>query len=103
MSFDAYSNERPAANGGYEPEGSNAGAPRVPADDGPPDELLEEIGLAAEIYERLATRGREIRFQLDPPTGRITVEVHDLDGRLLYTIPPSRALEIASGEDLDDV
>lgn len=70
---------------------------------GPPAEVLEEMGLAAEVYERLAARGRELRFRLDPPTGRVTVEVHDLEGRLLYTIPPSRALDIASGEDIDDV
>jgi flagellar protein FlaG len=74
-----------------------------PPEDDPPDELLEEMGLAAEVYERLAARGRELRFRLDPPTGRVTVEVRDLDGKLLYTIPPTRALEIAGGEDLDDV
>jgi hypothetical protein len=74
-----------------------------PPDEGPPEELLEEMGLAAEVYERLAARGRELRFRLDPPTGRVSVGVHDLDGKLLYTIPPSRALEIAGGEDIDEV
>lgn len=73
------------------------------AEDGPPDQLLEEMGLAAEVYERLAVRGRELRFRLDPPTGRVSVGVHDSDGNLLYTIPPSKALDIASGEDLDEV
>ena len=73
------------------------------ADPDPPDELLEEMALAAEVYERLAARGRELRFRLDPPTGRVTVGVHDASGELLYTILPSRALEIAGGEDVDDV
>lgn len=73
------------------------------AEDVPPDELLEEMGLAAEVYQRLAARGRELRFRLDPPTGRVTVSVHDVDGNMLYTIPPSTALEIASGENLDEV
>jgi uncharacterized FlaG/YvyC family protein len=72
-------------------------------DEGPPDEVLEEMGLAAEVYHRLAASGRELRFRLDPPTGRVTVEVHDFNGRLLYRIPPSRALDIAGGEDVDDV
>jgi uncharacterized FlaG/YvyC family protein len=88
MSFEGFSKEQPTPAEGSE---------------GPPDELLEEMGLAAEVYERLAARGRELRFRLDPPTGRVTVEVHDLGGKLLYTIPPSRALDIACGEDLDEV
>jgi uncharacterized FlaG/YvyC family protein len=75
----------------------------VSAKDGPPDELREEMGLAAEVYQRLAARGRELRFRLDPPTGCVTVGVYDSDGDLLYTIPPSKALEIAGGEDLDEV
>ena len=75
----------------------------IRSDDQPPDELLEEMGLAAEVYERLAARGRELRFRLDPPTGRVTIEVRDLNGTLLYTIPPTRALEIAGGEAVDQV
>jgi len=75
----------------------------VSAEDGPPDELLEEMDLAAEVYQRLSARGRELRFRLDPPTGRVTVSVHDSGGNLLYTIPPSKALDIAGGEDLDEV
>ncbi len=103
MSFDGFSKERPVPTDGCEHEGSALGSPKPPADEGPPEELLEEMGLAAEVYERLAERGREVRFQLDPTTGRVTVEVHDLDGRLLHRLPPSRALEIAGGEGLDDV
>jgi hypothetical protein len=104
MSFDGSSREQPTPDERSEQEGSNVGASGAegPAE-GPPDELLEDMGVAAEVYERLAARGRELRFRLDPPTGRITVEVRDLDGRLLYSIAPSRALDIASGEDLDEV
>ncbi len=100
MSFDGFSKERPTPDERSEQEGSNVGASGA---EGPPDELLEDMGVAAEVYERLAARGRELRFRLDPPTGRVTVEVRDLDGRLLYSIAPSRALDIASGEDLDKV
>jgi hypothetical protein len=100
MSFDGFSREQPTPDERSEQEGSNVGASGA---EGPPDELLEEMAVAAEVYERLAARGRELRFRLDPPTGRVTVEVRDLDGRLLYSIAPSRALDIASGEDLDEV
>jgi hypothetical protein len=72
-------------------------------DGAPPDDVLEEIGLAGEVYQRLADRGRELRFWVDPSTGRITIGVHEADGTLLYTILPSRALEIAGGEDVDEV
>jgi hypothetical protein len=100
MSFDGSSREQPTPDERSEQEGSNVGASGA---GGPPDELLEDMGVAAEVYERLAARGRELRFRLDPATGRVTVEVRDLDGRLLYSIAPSRALDIASGEDLDEV
>ncbi len=100
MTFEGFSQGQPPPGKGSEQKGSNVGDPGAGA---PPDELLEEMGLAAEVYERLAARGRELRFRLDPPTGRVTVEVHDLEGRLLYTIPPSIALDIAGGEDLEDV
>lgn len=68
-----------------------------------PDEVLEEMRLAAEVYARLAARGRELRFRLDPPTGKVTVGVHDRRGRLLYTIPPLRALEVAGGDGVDAI
>jgi hypothetical protein len=100
MSIEGFSNEQPPPGEGPEQEESDVSGS---AAGGPPDELLEEMGLAAEVYERLAARGRELRFRLDPPTGRVTVEVHDLDGKLLYTILPARALEIAGGEDVDEV
>ncbi len=100
MSFEGSSREQPTPDESSEQEGSNVGGSGAEA---PPDELLEAMGAAAEVYERLAARGRELRFRIDPSTGRVTVEVHDLDGKLLYSIPPSRALDIASGEDLDEV
>jgi flagellar protein FlaG len=67
----------------------------------PPDEVLEAIDLAAEAYERLAASGCQLHFKLDPPTGKVTVEVHDMAGRVLFTIPGSKALDIASGGTLE--
>jgi hypothetical protein len=106
MSFEGFSRER--STEGDESESSVAGRDEgagSPPDglEGPPPDVLEEMGLAAEVYERLADRGREVRFRLDPPTGRVSVEIHDLEGKMLYAIPPNRALDIASGEDIDDV
>jgi flagellar protein FlaG len=41
--------------------------------------------VAADLHEH----GRELRFGADPSTGRIVVEVRDLDGNVLRTIPPA--------------
>lgn len=88
MSFEGFSEEQPLDR---------------PSAEGPPDDVLEEMALATWVYEQLAARGRELRFRLDPPTGRVTVDVHDSGGTLLYTILPSEALEVAGGERLDEV
>ena len=68
--------------------------------EGPPAELRAEVEGAARRYEELRAMGRELRFEQSAETGRIVVEVRDLDGRLIRTVPPSAALEIAAGAPL---
>lgn len=65
--------------------------------DGPPPALLTEVARAARRYEELRAMKRELHFEPNPETGRIVVEVRDLDGNLIRTVPPSEALEIAAG------
>jgi hypothetical protein len=48
-----------------------------------------------DLYER----GRELHF--DMAEGRLRIELRDLDGNVLKTIPPSAALEIAGGKAVD--
>jgi flagellar protein FlaG len=45
----------------------------------------------------LAAENRELNFRTDSDTGRLVIEVRDLQGRVIRTIPPSRALEIMAG------
>ena len=47
-----------------------------------------------------ALRGRELHFEPNPATGRVVIQVRDLDGRVLRTVTPSEALSIASGTAL---
>jgi len=70
----------------------------IPA--GPPPEVLDAVGAAARAYEELHAHGRELRFDLDESSNRVIVQVCDLDGNVLRTIPPSEALDLAAGAPL---
>jgi hypothetical protein len=72
----------------------------------PPPEVLEAMDAAGRVARELHERGRELRFV--PPEhdgegdgGRVRVEVCDLDGNVLRTIPPSELLDVATGAPLD--
>jgi hypothetical protein len=71
----------------------------VPAS--PPPEVLDAVTAAQDAFEQLHAQGRELRFDLDEATGRVTVAVQDLDGNVLRTIPATQALDIATGAPLD--
>jgi FlaG protein len=63
----------------------------------PPAEVLDEIGIAADRADDLAALDRELHFRKDEETGRVVVEVRDLEGTVIRTIPPSHALSVMSG------
>ncbi|HYV15179.1 MAG TPA: flagellar protein FlaG [Conexibacter sp.] len=67
----------------------------------PPPEVLEAATAAQDAYEQLHAQGRELRFDVDEDTGRVTVAVQDLDGNVLRTIPGSKLLDVATGAPLD--
>ena len=69
--------------------------------DSPPAEVLDAMGVAAAAHDRLAAIDRGLSFKVDDATGKVTVEVHDADGKLLFTVPGSKALDIAAGGSLD--
>ena len=79
------------------------GAP-VPADaaDGhvpsaPPLDVLEQVSAAARCVEEMARNNRELHFRPDEHSSRIIIEVRDMAGNVLRTIPPSKALDAMTG------
>jgi hypothetical protein len=66
----------------------------------PPPSVLEDMHKAARVAEELRAQKRELHFETTE-NGRVIVQVRDLDGNVIRTIPPARALEIASGSPLD--
>jgi FlaG protein len=79
-----------------------APAPGVLVDIGvpalPPPEVLERVHEAAERALAMAAENRELHFRKDPGVSRVIVEVRDLQGNVIRTIPPSRALELMTPE-----
>ena len=67
----------------------------------PPEDLHAEMDRAAQRVDELKAQGRELHFAYDKSAGRVQVQVRDLDGNVIRTIPPSKALAVASGEPLD--
>ena len=66
-----------------------------------PPEVQEAMGVAAQAYQKLQADGRQMRFKVNEGTGKLVVEIHDLQGNLLFEIPASKALDVAGGESLD--
>jgi flagellar protein FlaG len=66
----------------------------------PTPEARAMVDKAAQRVEQLHARNRELHFTRDEATNRVVIEVRDLDGNVLKTIPPSKALDIMSGADL---
>jgi hypothetical protein len=76
--------------------------PAVTADtipSSPPPELRAEMLAAQRAVQDMHDRGRELHF--DMAEGRLRIEMRDLDGNVLKTIPPSTALEIAGGKAVE--
>jgi uncharacterized FlaG/YvyC family protein len=68
----------------------------------PPEDVLDQIKAAGERYQQLRSQQRELHFEHDDTTNRVIVQVKDLDGNVLRTIPPSKALDVISGAPLDE-
>jgi hypothetical protein len=66
----------------------------------PPEDALREVDRAAARADELRRDQRELHFEMDEDSGRVVVQVRDLDGRVIRTIPPSEALGIMSGRPL---
>ena len=66
----------------------------------PPPQVLEEMFEASKVADTLHEQGRELHFEANG-NGRVVVQVRDLDGNVIRTIPPAGALEVAAGAPLD--
>lgn len=64
----------------------------------PPAEVLDAIGTAAQVADRLAASGRSLRFSVDVPTGRVSVQVADHTGAALGSLTVAQALAVAAGQ-----
>jgi hypothetical protein len=70
-------------------------SPRPP--EWPPESVWREVDEAALVWEGLHADGRELHFDLDPQSGRLTIEMRDLEGSVMTAVSPSEALSIAAG------
>ena len=111
MSFDIGSvgGTPAAARATHTPRPAAAPSPSVPSPDtvtvdtipaSPPDEVHDAIGVANQAYQNLQASGTEMRFKVNEATGKLSVEVHDVHGNLLFTVPSSTVLDVASGGSL---
>ena len=81
---------------------ARAGAPKgdvavISLPPSPPAEVLDEVARARDRAAELAANNRELHFTTDQDTGRVIVQVRDLEGNVIRTIPPSHALQVVSG------
>ena len=67
---------------------------------GPPPEAMAEVERAYQRVAELAAQNRELHFSKDPSSGRIIVQVRDMEGHVLRTIPNEKALHILNGAEL---
>jgi flagellar protein FlaG len=67
----------------------------------PPAEVLAEMEAASRRYDELRSQQRELHFTRDEAANRVVVQVRDLEGNILRTIPPSKALDVIAGGSLD--
>jgi FlaG protein len=66
----------------------------------PTPEAREMVNRAAQVVDDLYKSNRELHFSIDKSTNRVVIEVRDLDGNVLKTIPPAKALDVMSGAEL---
>lgn len=97
----------PADPAAAEPEPARrpVGAPSVRVDTvpaSPPAEVVQEMRAAAHAADELARQERELHFERDPASGKLIVQVRDLDGNVLRTVPPSAVLDLAAGKPLEE-
>ncbi len=62
-----------------------------------PAEAHAEVEFAYQRAIELAANNRELHFATDEKTGKIAVQVRDLDGKVIRTIPNTDLFDVMSG------
>ena len=101
-SVDAAPRVRPVAAGTRTATAGEAtvtqpGADRVELSSTPPAEALEAVDRALARTSQLAAQNRELHFSKNEETGRIVIQVRDLEGRVIRTVPNTEAFAILDG------
>jgi len=55
----------------------------------------------APYFYKLAAANQHISFRIDDRSGRLQIQVHDLNGNVLFDLPPDKALEAAADGAVD--
>ena len=89
------------ASSGATRDAADVSSTEIPSS--PPADVLDAVDAAARAVRELHAQGRELHFvpASESDDGHMRVEVRDLDGNVLRTIPPSQALDVATGSPLD--
>jgi uncharacterized FlaG/YvyC family protein len=66
----------------------------------PTEEARQMVDRAAQVVDDLYRNNRELHFSVDKASNRVVIEVRDLEGHVLKTIPPAKALDVMSGGEL---
>jgi flagellar protein FlaG len=66
----------------------------------PPPVATAAVDAAYERALDLAASDRELHFELDDETGRVRIQVRDLDGNVLRAIHATDALDVLAGAEL---
>lgn len=93
--------ERPSAPAApVDPVAKGASLDRVELSSAPPRDALAEVDRAFERVSELAAQNRELHFSRDEDSGRIIVQVRDMEGHVVRTIPSTEALDVLAGAEL---
>ena len=63
----------------------------------PPLSVWREVDAAGRHADQLRAEGREVHFELDERTGRLVIQLRELDGGVLRDLSPADAVAIAGG------
>lgn len=59
--------------------------------------VWQEVDAAARYVDALHECGREVHFEIDPDSGRLVIQLRELDGGVLRELRPADAVAIAGG------
>lgn len=64
-----------------------------------PSHVMDEVHAAARLYEELAARGRQIRFDMHKLDGRVVADLVDTEGNVVRPISLSEVMDTTPGPD----